>query len=253
MFDFKIPVGVIPDNITSDMENMMSLQGAVDDIFDLGNNDGGWNISGWTKRGTSADAGAEQSAVSYKPAVKQMAMARKCHNMVLGGMVRAAVRMVTNRDGGGAYRPFDLDSKSGCPVIDVLREKHPTSRVPSEEDFNEHPRDSDCLESMPVYCYEECVAKAAARLSGGAEPCGVESNMLKNWLLRHGVQLERLRDVMATWVDWLSNGSPPHTAYRAVNTVRTVALDKTPGVRPLGVGESWMRLWLDCSHTKVKV
>jgi hypothetical protein len=77
MFDFKIPVGVIPDNITSDMENMMSLQGAVDNIFDLGNNDGGWNISGWTKHGTSVDAGVEQSAASYKPAIKQTVDAGK--------------------------------------------------------------------------------------------------------------------------------------------------------------------------------
>jgi len=46
MFDFKIPVGVIPDNITSDLQNMTSLQEAVDNILDLGNKDGGWNISG---------------------------------------------------------------------------------------------------------------------------------------------------------------------------------------------------------------
>jgi hypothetical protein len=38
-----------------------------------------------------------------------------------------------------------------------------------------------------------------------------------------------------------------------VNTVRTVALNNTPGVRPLGIGEVWMRLWSDCSHTKSKV
>jgi hypothetical protein len=77
MFDFKIPVGVTPDNITSDMQNMMSLQGVVDNILDLGNNDGGWNISGWTKCGTSVDAGAEQLAASYKPAIKQMVDAGK--------------------------------------------------------------------------------------------------------------------------------------------------------------------------------
>ncbi len=77
MFDFKIPIGVIPDNITSDLQNMMSLQGAVDDILDLGNKDGEWNISGWTKRGTSADAGVEQSAASYKPAIKQTVDAGK--------------------------------------------------------------------------------------------------------------------------------------------------------------------------------
>jgi hypothetical protein len=43
----------------------------------------------------------------------------------------------------------------------------------------------DCLESLPVYCFEECVAKATAPLSGSAGPCGVEADMLKNWLLRH--------------------------------------------------------------------
>ncbi len=124
-------------------------------------------------------------------------MARKHHNMVLCGKVRAAVRTVTNRNGGRAYCLFDLDSKSGRPIINVLREKHPKSRVPSDEDFDEHPGAPDCLESMPIYCFEECVAKAAARLSGGAGPCGVDTIMLKNWLLRHGIQSERLRDGMA--------------------------------------------------------
>ncbi len=180
-------------------------------------------------------------------------IARKYHNMVLGGKVRAAVRLVTNRGTGGSYWPWDLDSKSGRPVIEVLREKHPASRVPSEEDFDAHAGAPNCLDSMPVYCFEECVAKAAARLSGSAGPCGVDAEMLKNWLLHHGDHSGRLRDAMATWVDWLSNGSPPYAAYRAVNMVRTVALDKSPGVRPLGIGESWMRLWSDCSHTKTKV
>ena len=95
--------------------------------------------------------------------------------MVLGGKVRAAVRMVTNRDVSGAYWPFDTDSKSGRPVIDVLREKHPDTRVPLESDFDDHPGAPDCLESMPVYCYEECVTKAAACLSGSAGLCGVEA------------------------------------------------------------------------------
>ncbi len=180
-------------------------------------------------------------------------LARKYHNMVLGGKVRAAMCMVTDRDSGGAYRPYDRDSKSGHPVINVLWEKHPAARVLLEEDFDNHPGTPDCLDSMPVYCFEECVAKAAARLSGGAGPCGVESTMLKFWLLRYGVQSEPLWEVMAMWVDWLSNDSPSYAAYRAVNRVRTVALDKTLRVRPLGIEEVWMRLWSDCSHTKTKV
>jgi hypothetical protein len=147
----------------------------------------------------------------------------------------------------------DLDLKSGRPIIDVLREKHPAARVPLEEDFDVHPGAPDCLDSMPVYCFEECVAKAAAHLSGGAGPCGVESIMLKSWLLRYGVQSKHIWEVMVTWVDWLSNGLPPYAAYCAVNMVRTVALNKTPEVRPLGNGEVWIQLWSDCSHTKLKV
>jgi hypothetical protein len=76
--------------------------------------------------------------------------------------------------------------------------------------------------------------------------------MLKHWLLRYGAHSEHLWEAMATWVDWLSNDLPPYAAYRAVNTVRAFALNKSPGVRPLRVGEVWMRLWSDCSHMKTK-
>ena len=72
--------------------------------------------------------------------------------------------------------------------------------MPSEEDFDAHVGAPDCLDLMPVYSFEECVAKAATR------PCGIEAEMLKNWLLRHGDHSGHLREAMATWVDWLSNG-----------------------------------------------
>jgi hypothetical protein len=179
-------------------------------------------------------------------------LARQYNAMVLGGKVRAAVRMVTDRGTGGPYCPNNFDSKSGCPVIDVLREKHPDCVVPLEEDFDTYPNAANLLDTMPVYCYEECIAKAATRLSGSAGPCGIDAEMLKHWLLCHGAHSEKLREAMADWINWLSNSLPPYAAYRAANTVRTVALDKRPGVWPLKVGEVWMRLWSDCSHMKTK-
>ncbi len=138
---------------------------------------------------------------------------RRYESMVLSGKIRAAVRMVTDRDPGGLLAPDDQCTKSGRPVIDVLREKHPEARIPSDEDFDTHPGGSDALESPPVYCYEENVAKAAAKLSGGAGPCGVEGIMLRNWLLRHGNCSQMLRKELALWVCWLSNSSPPYAAY----------------------------------------
>ncbi len=84
--------------------------------------------------------------------------------------------------------------------------------MPSEEDFDANANAPDCLELLLVYCFEECAAKAAARLSGRAGPCGIKADMLKNWLLDHGVQSKNLHEAMATWMDWLSNGLPSYTA-----------------------------------------
>ncbi|KAL7524034.1 hypothetical protein ACHAXR_000412, partial [Thalassiosira sp. AJA248-18] len=108
------------------------------------------------------------------------------------------------------------------------------------------------MEFMPMYFYEEQIAKAATRLSGGAGPCGVEGIQMKNWLLRHEVHSERLREEMAKWVSWLANESPPYAAYRALNCLRELPADKRPGVRPLGCGEIWMRLIADCEHEQSK-
>ena len=79
MVGFKIPVGVIPDNITSNEAAREALQMSVLDILELGNNSGGWNISGWTKRGLIVDAGAgaEPSTSSYKPSSRQVVEAGK--------------------------------------------------------------------------------------------------------------------------------------------------------------------------------
>ena len=71
--------------------------------------------------------------------------------------------------------------------------------------------------------------------------------MLRSWMLRHGAHSERLRAKLAHWVGWLSNGSPLYAAYRALNMVRELAADKHPGVRPLGCGETWMRLIANCN------
>jgi hypothetical protein len=199
------------------------------------------------------DSGGGGRRVDVQHQDNATSLARRYNAMVHGGKVHAAVWMVTNRGAGGPHCPHNLDSKSGRPVIDVLWDKHPDCRVPLEEDFNAYPNAVNLLDTMPVYCFEKCIAKAAARLSGSTGPCGVKAKMLKHWLLRHGAHSEKLQEAIATWVNWLSEGSPPYAAYRAVNTVQPVTLEKCPGVRSLRVGQVWMRLWSDCSHMKTKV
>ena len=96
------------------------------------------------------------------------------------------------------------------------------------------------------------MSHAATRLKGGAGPCGVTGRQLKEWLLRHKVSSERLREELALWADLLANGSPPNASYWALNACRGLPADKLPGVRPLCPGKGWMRLISKCVMEQVK-
>ena len=52
---------------------------------------------------------------------------------------------------------------------------------------------------------------------------------------------EELRVVVASLADCMANSSPPWEDYRALMACRLVALDKRPGVRPVGIGETLRR------------
>jgi len=178
---------------------------------------------------------------------------RRFNSMVHSGKLRAAVRTVTDRDPGGLYAPDNICTKTSHRVLDVLHEKHPDAHIPEKNDFDSYANSAELLEVMPIDCYEEQIFLRAVHLSGGAGPCGVDGSTLKEWLLRHEVSSERLREEMAHWVVWLSNDSPPVAAYRVVNLTQMLTVDKMPGVCPLACGEIWMRLWADCLNTETKV
>ena len=65
---------------------------------------------------------------------------------------------------------------------------------------------------------------------------------LQHWLLRFGAASGELRLNVAEFGEWISNGRPPWAAYRAMMSVRLIALEKSPGIRPVGIGETWRRL-----------
>ena len=60
-------------------------------------------------------------------------MERSYHDTVLSGKLRKAVYWAINRKGGGYLLSDDQCTKTGRPVADVLREKHPDMCVPPVE------------------------------------------------------------------------------------------------------------------------
>ena len=64
---------------------------------------------------------------------------------------------------------------------------------------------------------------------------------LHNWLRCFICASEELRVVVVRLADWIANSPPPWAAYCALMACRLVALDKRPGVRPVGIGETICR------------
>jgi hypothetical protein len=87
------------------------------------------------------------------------------------------------------------------------------------------------LKSQPDTCPEQ-----------GAGLGGTDAHALQQWLLRFRKASCTLQQAFAKLVEWLANTFPPWAAYRALMAGRLVALDKCPGVRPIGIGETWPRL-----------
>ena len=170
-------------------------------------------------------------------------MSKTYTRLVLEGKLRQAVRFITQRDQGGVLQMDDLDSKSGLPVLEVLQSKHPDAIIPPPEALEDYASVPSFVPLDITPCTVEGVAR---KMSGGAGPGGVDSIALQSWLLRFGKESCGLREAIASFTRWMANDSPPWAAYRAFMSNRLIALDKCPGVRPVGVGEVWRRLFAKC-------
>ena len=60
-------------------------------------------------------------------------VAQSYHDIVLYGKLRQVVGRATNREGGRCLLSDDQCTKTGRPVPEVLREKHPDMHVPPVE------------------------------------------------------------------------------------------------------------------------
>ena len=96
-------------------------------------------------------------------------------------------------------------------------------------------------EMVPLDFTMDNVTWVASKHSGAAGALRAEAIELQNCLLLFGCATEELRVVLARMADWMANSSPSWAAYRALITCCLLVLDRRPGVRPVGIGETLRR------------
>jgi hypothetical protein len=183
----------------------------------------------------------KEASLSFKQGFSTPEQRAKIYNSkMLRGDIRGAVRYLTERDQGGILFPDNTDEKSGDTVLETLQSKHPDATIPEASSLQTYPSLPDFND---IDVTEDVVESVARRLRGCAGPSGTDSLSLQQWLLRFGETSRQLRIAVADFVDWLANEFPPWAAYRATMACLLFGLDKDPGVRPVGAGETWRRLF----------
>ena len=166
-------------------------------------------------------------------------IARSYHDTALSGKLRQAIHQATNRDGVGCLLQDDQCTKTGQLVAEVLWEKHLDRRFPPMENpmctaFEGH---EDAPKTVPLDFAEDDVTWVSSNISGTTGALAEKAIDLRDFIICFEYVLEELRVVFVRLADCMFNSSLPWSAYRALMACRLVALDKSPGVRPVRIRE----------------
>jgi hypothetical protein len=172
-----------------------------------------------------------QSRHGSHPVQDDEKKARVFNSKVLSGRIRAAVGNLPNQDQGGVLQPDDACTKTGQSVLKVLRDKHPLMRDLAPD-----------LEDPARGSFEPTTA------STYPSPSTSPATLLRGWRRSSREPLGRAARTPLTCGTGscalaTSHGQHRQMAtYQALMACRLVALDKSPGVRPVGIGEVYCRL-----------
>jgi hypothetical protein len=165
--------------------------------------------------------------------------------LMLQGKVREAMRWISSNEKGGGVLSPNLFINDGKTVFDVLQEKHPEPHIPHPDSLFDV-QAGDLPPLIDVEITSKHVELGARRLHGSSGPTGTNSDQWKDYLLRHDKHSEKLREAVAALACRLSNTIVDWREIQALMANRLIALDKCPGVRPIGIGECLRRILGKC-------
>ena len=191
---------------------------------------------------------SHQSSSSYRSSQKNESIARSFTNLMFAGKVREAIRLLSRNPDGGPLSlnaPAYPDNPAAGTVLDQLLLKHPQpgqivdgSVVLPETPAPDHSPHFVAYEGIDGLL----IKSTALRTFGSAGPSGLDSYAWRRLCSSFGNFSADLCSSVAAVARRLCSSYVDPQCIRALLSCRLIALNKLPGVRPIGVGETCRRI-----------
>lgn len=172
-------------------------------------------------------------------------LSRKFSKVMMEGKVRAALRLIAENQ---TSKPLCLDSAADPnnateSVLDSLLKKHPPKQ-PYKMDtiVNSNPPVTDPHPIIFERIDGQLIRSTVLKMDGAAGPSGLDVAAWKRLCTSFKAVSSELCDTLAAVARRLSTSFVDPKGLSAFVACRLIALDKCPGVRPIGIGETARRI-----------
>lgn len=186
-----------------------------------------------------------QQRLPERKQVDEEKFAKVFTSLMFRGKVRDAIRWL-NKQAAGVLSLEDQVQEKDCEklVRDILREKHPASEPAHQDAILTHEY-VDCSDVHPVIFDSIdalAIKQAALRVNGAAGPSGADAQAWKRFTTSFGAASDDLCSSLACMARRIATTNVDPEGLTAYTACRLIALNKNPGVRPIGVGETPRRI-----------
>ena len=196
----------------------------------------------------------QQRIPAFSTAKHHERLARSFANLMFQGKTKAAIRLLSDCDKGGVLGLND-EVDTGCgpkKVRDILTDKHLPYRPASpdailnDEIPELHNVVFDSLDSSRI-------KSAALRTSGAAGPSGLDALAWRRLCTSHKAASNELCSALALVAKRLCTTLIDPQGIAPLTACRLIALDKNPGVRPIGIGDTARRIIAKATLSVIRV
>lgn len=166
--------------------------------------------------------------------------------LMFQGKTRAAIRLLSEQGRGSVlplHQPVDPSDANSETVLDALKAKHPMPG-PITSDALAH-----CAGTPPSHhsiifdkITGESIRQATLRCSGSAGPSGLDAAAWQRLTTSFRGSSSELCTAIALFARRICTQHVSFPGLAAFTACRLIALDKCPGVRPIGIGEVVRRI-----------